>query len=206
MTNQQHQGDQHELNDKSNERFERSNRPECDSVTSPHISVVSTADHQRGHDSGWWIEADQDPDDLKAAIDRVLAESLVRDAREWAIHDWEGFGEFDPSGITSIEELSAVALGIAEHGDAFAAYVGFFGTDLDTCSLFERAYLGRWHSTSDYAQHFAEEMGWREQFDAVPDWLREFITVDWSKLASYLESEIDVVPGPNGMVYLFSSD
>jgi antirestriction protein len=173
---------------------------------SPMIYVVSLEDYRRGWPNGWWIEADQDPDELEAAIDRVLADSPVPGAHNWEVHDWEGFGELDPSSFASVAELSAVSLGIAEHGHPFAAYISLYGSDAETCNRFERSYLGRWHSAIDYAKHFAEELGWRGQLDGVPECLRDFVTLDWVRLAAYLEGEIDVVPAPNGMVYLFGSD
>lgn len=59
----------------------------------PRIYVASLADYNAGRLHGCWIVANQSPDDIYREIQEMLSASEVPNAEEWAIHDFEGFGD-----------------------------------------------------------------------------------------------------------------
>src|SRR5436189_4774564 len=63
-------------------------------VETPRIYAATLSDYNAGRLHGAWIDADQDPEELQAEIDAMLAKSAEPVAEEWAIHDYEGFGLF----------------------------------------------------------------------------------------------------------------
>lgn len=90
----------------------------------PRIYVASLSDYNAGRLHGAWIDAVQEIDELHGAIADMLAGSSTGRAEEWAIHDYEGFGPVELSEYESLANVARLARGIAEHGPAYAAWVG----------------------------------------------------------------------------------
>ncbi len=163
------------------------------------IYVASLSDYNAGRLHGEWIDADQDADEIQAAVKAMLAKSKEPSAEEWAIHDYEGFGGIRIHEWESFETVSELAAAIEEHGDAFAAFYGYqdqADTVAECVEAFEDAYRGEWDSERDYAEQFAEDCGYE-----VPEWLRYH--VDWDSVARDLFCgdcySVDASPG----VYVF---
>ena len=89
---------------------------------SPKIYVACLASYNAGHLYGEWILADQEPQEIQAAIQSMLEKSPEPFAEEWAVHDYEGFGSISLSEWPSIERVSALAKLIAEHGEPFTLW------------------------------------------------------------------------------------
>src|SRR3546814_2841719 len=83
----------------------------------PRIYVACLAAYNNGYLHGSWIDAEQDAwaiyDDVKA----MLAASPIAEAEEWAIHDYEGFGNVRISEYAGFAYVSELAAFIAEHGE-----------------------------------------------------------------------------------------
>jgi len=77
-------------------------------------------------------------------------------AEEFAIHDSE---DIDVSEYTSLETVSEMAEQLAEHGEAWNAYVSYRGTDYATPSDFEDCYQGESDSEESFAQEYADSCG-----------------------------------------------
>ncbi|MGW0019942.1 antirestriction protein ArdA [Rhodococcus sp. NPDC003382] len=92
------------------------------STPGPRIYVASLADYNAGRLHGAWLDAGRDPADLQADIRAMLAAAPEPGAEEYAIHDYEGFGEARIYEHDSLELVSRIARGIAAHGLAFAAW------------------------------------------------------------------------------------
>jgi antirestriction protein len=172
-------------------------------LTNPRIYVASLADYNQGELRGAWLDADQDPDELRAEIAAMLARSPEPVAEDWAIHDYEGFGNFQISEYESLAVVSAVALGIAECGPAFAAYAAAFGTDEQTLRAFDDIYLGRWPSLDAYAHHMADEFGWEAALRQLPADMQPFVQLDYQQVANFIDSAMTVVEG-GGEIYVFA--
>ena len=128
----------------------------------PRIYVADLAAYNSGTLRGEWIDATQDPEDIKAEIQTMLAKSPEPGAEEWAIHDYEGFGELRLSEFEDIDSVSRVAKLIEEHGDVFPAVIAHFGGTryLDEAEeAMTEKYYGTYKSLADWAESYAEDTG-----------------------------------------------
>jgi antirestriction protein len=169
--------------------------------TAPRIYVACLAAYNNGRLHGEWIDADQDAEDIWSEVQRMLAASPEPGAEEWAIHDHEGFGELRLSEWESIERVASIAAGIAEHGEAFTAWLSY-DADRDPADLdaFADAYMGEWDSIRAYAEDYADSTG----LDALADQAGSpYVVVDIDALARDMEIELYAAPSGNGSVYVF---
>jgi antirestriction protein len=186
---------------RQNEHNERDRRE------APRIYVASLADYNAGHLHGEWIDADAEAEQIHAAIHVMLQRSPTEDAEEFAIFDFDGFHPWKPDEYESIETVATVAQGIAEHGQAFAHWVGVIGTTESTLlDGFEDAYLGHWESTVSYGEDLVESIGlWTDQ--VVPDSLSAYVQFDYEAFADDLTGSGDIVASEgDGGVYLFEGN
>jgi antirestriction protein len=171
--------------------------------------VASLADYVAGRLHGVWLEADQDPGELRDQVAAMLGRSPEAVAEEWAIHDYEGFGPVRLSEHESLERVAALAWGIAEHGSAYAHWAAICGgEEAESGTAFEERYLGYWRSVEDYAEHLLADLGYEELLErAVPDGLRPYVSFDYVGYARDLQlgGEITLSEGDGG-VYLFTAE
>jgi antirestriction protein len=180
-----------------------SGTPERPRLDTPRIYVASLADYNNGELHGTWIDADQDPDELRTAIAAMLARSTEEVAEDWAIHDFEGFGPFQVGEYESLDVVSAVGLGIAEYGEAFAAYASFAGTDEEALAAFSDCYLGHWSNLEEYAHNMAEEFGWEAALQQLPENMQPYVSIDYEQVAQFLDSTMNIIEAQGG-IYVFS--
>lgn len=190
----------------------------------PRIYAASLTDYNAGCLHGAWLPAD-DLSGLHDGIAAMLSASPTADrtgevAEEWAIHDTDGFG---PSvRLDEYESLATVALlaqGIAEHGPSFAAWWSYCDPELPSDAdrqearwrqlkeRYEEAYLGEHDSPSAYVEAFLEDLGLDlDAWDAVPEFLRAYISIDVGGLARDMElgGDVTTVQSERG-VYVFSA-
>jgi antirestriction protein len=172
----------------------------------PRIYVASLSDYNDGRLHGVWIDADQTAEELHEAIQKMLGHSMIAGAEEWAIHDYEGFGAIRLSEFESMETVSRIAAGIAEHGPAFSALVEIVGTDTDDALRhFEDHYQGRYDSMEAFAEQLADDLGWPEQLDRLGASLRPYVSIDYGMLARDLGTELYAVEADEGGVYVFDT-
>jgi len=169
----------------------------------PKVYIASLADYNAGRLHGAWIDAAQDPEELAAAAQTMLAASPTPFAEEYAIHDFEGFGPLRLSEYQSLETVSLVAQGIAEHGAVFAHWATLVDElTPDALNRFKEAYRGHHACVADYANELLEDLGaWRE---LEPQWLQPYLQIDVEGFARDLELSGDVLTseGDDG-VYIF---
>ncbi len=175
-------------------------KPTHEITAPPRIYVASLSDYNAGVLHGAWIDADQTPAEIQDEIDAMLNASKDPGADEWAIHDHEGFGPLNFSEYEVLRKVSEWAHAIAEHGEAFAAYADYVGTDYATVEGFGDEYAGTWDSEEDFAQDLAEQLG------AMPDDLQWPLNcIDWERAARDLFIDSYWSTGaPGGAVYVFS--
>ena len=172
----------------------------------PRIYVASLADYNAGRLVGTWIEADQQPEELQAAVSAMLARSSESVAEEWAIHSYEGFGTLRLSEYESLETVARLAAGIAEHGPAFAALAEIVGADQeDVLRHFEDQYLGAFESMTDFARQFCDDLGWETKLGQLPEGLRRYVEIDYEQLGFDLATELDGVSNGEGGIYVFDT-
>jgi len=142
----------------------------------PKIYVACLATYNNGYLHGEWIDAHQDVHDLYAEIKKIIASSPILHAEEFAIHDYEGFGDVYVGEYISLETISALADFIVEHGELGAGVLSCMNGDIDEARrVLEDCYYGEHDSEEDFAISFAEETM------TIPDYLSFYI--DYEKMA-----------------------
>jgi len=172
----------------------------------PRIYVASLSDYNDGRLHGSWIDAAQEPDELDRAVGAMLSRSPISGAEEFAIHDYENFGPLRLSEYESLETVSRIATGIAEHGPPFAHFAALVDSnDVDELDGFEDAYLGHFVSVQDYAEYLLDDLGYEELIDrTVPEHIRPYVHLDVEGFARDLELSGDVTASEgDGGVYVF---
>lgn len=184
---------------------------EAEPRAGPRIYVASLSDYNDGILHGTWLDAAVEHDDLQTGIHQMLAASPTarrygEPAEEWAIHDVEGFGGLSVGEYESVERITAMAKGIAEHGLAFAAWVADVGGDAADTQRFEEAFLGSWDSAEDYARQLVDDLGTPNGLHGFDEWLLSHI--DYSSIARDLTLGGDntVVEKPGGGVWVFEGN
>ena len=124
---------------------------EAEPRAAPRIYVASLTDYNAGILHGEWIEASDDAETMQDGIDSMLAASPTTRrygdiSEEWAIHDYEGFGQLRISEYEPLSKIAALASGITEHGMAFTAWAEYSGSDSEQLEGFDDHYLGEWDS------------------------------------------------------------
>ncbi|MGW0019944.1 antirestriction protein ArdA [Rhodococcus sp. NPDC003382] len=127
-------------------------------------------------------------------------------AEEYAIHDYEGFGEARIYEHDSLELVSRIARGIAAHGLAFAAWADIQDGDETALDRFEAAYLGHYESEQAYAEQLIDDLGYQQLLDnSVPDSLRPYARIDTEALARdmQLDGDLHFYPADDGGIWVF---
>jgi antirestriction protein len=160
----------------------------------PRICVASLSDYNGGILHGAWIAADQSPEELYSAVQAMLGQSPTPGAEEFAIHDYEGFGQYEVGEYDSLDWISAIARGITERGLAFAAWVETCDRDADRVAQFEDAYRGSWESVEAYADELLSDLGYDKTIDAAtPGWLQPYVAFNMEAFARDLTLNGDIV-------------
>jgi antirestriction protein len=97
------------------------------------------------------------------------------------------------------DKVADLAANISEHGEAYAAYVSYQGTDYADPKDFEERYQGEWDSEQAYAEHLIDE----GVLGTIPKALANYI--DTEKFAHDLFiSDYWSIDAGGGRVYVFS--
>jgi len=141
----------------------------------PRIYVACLAAYNSGILHGRWINATT-PDEIKAEVSAMLAESPVPQAEEWAIHDYEGFEGVSLSECASFETVCDLAAFLSEHGSLGAKLHQHFGGRLEEARAAFEDYAGQYKTAADFAEEMIRETG-----TEIPASLQYYI--DWQALA-----------------------
>lgn len=147
------------------------------------IYVACLAAYNSGTLHGAWIDADQDADAIFEEVQTMLADSPVPDAEEWAIHDFQGFGNVTLSESESLERVSELAKFIEKHGETGIAVLEHFAGDLDEAQQGIENYIGTYASLADYAEEVMEG-------ETIPERIAPYI--DYERMAKDWEMNGDI--------------
>jgi antirestriction protein len=134
----------------------------------------------------------------------MLRTGYVAGAEEYAILDYSDFCGVRVDEFDGLENISRLAQGIAEHGEAFAQWTEYLGiSNMDEVErTFGDAFCGRFESTEAYVEHVLSETGFNERLDealdVIADDLRGYISIDTEQLARDWEMELHVVETVDG--------
>jgi antirestriction protein len=171
----------------------------------PRIYVACLAAYNSGELHGKWINASQDTDSIFTDIYSMLKSSPEIGAEEWAIHDYEGFGEIKLSEWADIRRVSAIAKLIAEHGDPFCVWYQsqdahhFESEELE--EKFSEQWQGAHDSESAFADNLLEGTG---QISELPTWAQNYF--DFGSYARDLSLSGDYsFVRHEGQIYVYSN-
>lgn len=175
---------------------------------SPAIYVASLADYNNGVLHGAWIDAARESSDIQADIDAMLAQSREPNAEEFAIFDYDQFGQCRLHENDPIDLVARIARGIKEHGYAFAAWAEVNEGTAERFDDFTEAYLGRYDSVQDYAEQLVDDLGYTAELAKLPESLRRYLRFDTEALAHDMEQGGDIYPvgSPDGGVWIFQGN
>jgi len=99
-----------------------------------------------------------------------------------------------------------LAKGIAEHGQAFAAYADWNRQGDPELVRFGEHYEGIFPTREAWAEEVANEVfEWPRYLETIPELLRSYVRFDYVNFALTLEQHRHVVEGDEG-VYVFNPD
>ena len=171
----------------------------------PKIYVACLASYNAGVLFGKWIDANQSADDIMTEISIMLRESNELGAEEWAVHDYEGFGQISLSEWPDIARVAVIAPLIEEHGDAFSLwYESQDGQHVDTGEIEER-FMEQWQGAHDskeaFADYLLESTG---ELQEMPEMARRYFNFEAFARDLELSGDYTFVRA-NGQIYAFSN-
>lgn len=129
----------------------------------PRIYVACLAAYNNGYLHGEWIDASQETDGLYREVKKILSASPVPYSDEWAIHDYEDFGDALIHEYTSLETVSEIADYISTHGELGAAVLCHTGNNIEEAlKIIEDCYQGEFDSEEDFAYYWTHEVDCRK--------------------------------------------
>ncbi len=167
--------------------------------TELRIYVTCLAAYNAGRLYGRWIDAAQDVDAIESDVRAMLAASPEPHAEEWAIHDYEGFGELRLSESESFERVHALAGFIEEQAELGCALLTHFSGDLDDATTALENHAGCYRSLADYAQELTEET------TAIPETLLHYIDYDAMARDMELNGDVFTIETAHDEVHVFWS-
>lgn len=151
----------------------------------PRIYVACLAAYNNGYLHGRWIDAAQDAWAIYDDVRAMLAASPIAEAEEWAIHDYEGFGNVRISEYAGFAYVSELASFVAEHGELGLSLLEHYSGEIEEArEALEDRYIGTYSSLADYAQEVTEDL------ITIPQTLAYYI--DWQAMARDAEMSGDV--------------
>ena len=165
----------------------------------PRIYVACLAAYNSGILHGEWIDAAQEAWALWDDVSAILAASPIAGAEEWAIHDYEGFGEVSIAEYQGLDSVAAIAAFIAGHGELGAALIDHCDGNLEEArEALDDRYMGSHASLADYVQELTEEG------TTIPHALRYYI--DWQAMArdAGLNGDLFTVQTAFDVVHVFA--
>ena len=162
------------------------------------IYAACLAAYNAGYLHGRWINAEQSAEDINAAIQTMLKASPIKDAEEWAIHDYEGFEGLNISEYEGVSDIVEKAEFIAEYGELGAQLAAYHGGMDYAKTALEDHYAGQYESVEDFAREITEET------TQIPGNLTSYI--DYERMARDLEiNDVTAIELSHGEVHIFWS-
>jgi len=184
---------------------EQKNEREQSPKLNPRVWIGSWADYNNGRLHGDWCDAAAEPEELWKDIHHILATSHEEIAEDWGVFDYDEFGGFRVGEAETVETITTVARGIAQHGEAFSLWAELHDADPEMLANFEDAYLGEYDSAEDWARELMDDTGVEQTLnEAIPEGLRPYVQIDYEQFARDARgSDIHFEESSGGGVYVF---
>lgn len=105
---------------------------------------------------GVWVDATQSEDEIMENIWDMLDNSTEPDAEDYAIHDYEGFGNIKIHEYEAISNIVEYTSFIEEHGKLGLALLSDYSID-EARLMLEEHYQGSYDSEVDFARELFDE-------------------------------------------------
>ena len=175
----------------------------------PRVWIGSLADYNNGTLTGDWVDAVVDDGTLIGAAQRIVATSEDPAAEEYAIFDYDDFGDFKVEEYEQLSTVAKVARGIREHGPAFAAWAQLHDADPDMLDAFGDSYLGEYESPASPSTSRAQSAGDIERRIEAEfgQHLAPYLRVDYEGWArdAWLNGDVYVCHKDGGGCWIFST-
>ncbi|MGQ3887866.1 antirestriction protein ArdA [Legionella sp. CNM-1927-20] len=125
-------------------------------MLTPSIYVACLASYNHGILHGTWINANQSTDEISGEIQTMLAQSTIENASDYAIHDYEGFGNINLSEYEDLDNITQYAEFIATYGELGQALIADISLE-EAQTMITNSYVGCYDSEIDFAWHILEE-------------------------------------------------
>ncbi|MFA3790841.1 antirestriction protein ArdA [Aliiglaciecola sp. SL4] len=121
--------------------------------TTAKIYVTDLAAYNSGTLHGIWIDNLLDLTEVEERIATMLSKSPIKGAEEYAIHDYEGFGNIDIGEFFSIERVHNIARFIFENDEYGHLILSYCNEDIEEANrMLTDCFLGQYDSVENYAQ------------------------------------------------------
>lgn len=161
------------------------------------IYVACLASYNSGRVHGVWLDATQDLKKIRAKIRRMLNESPIQNASDWAIHGEEGFGDLELSETENLETIQQIVHFIQKHGELGRYLLAQHKGDTDySQKMLDEYYVGCFETLADYALETMRH--------EVPDHLH--FHIDWQKVGEDMTftGDVDVFEENENTLHIFS--
>ena len=169
------------------------------SVT-PRIYVADLSAYNSGVLHGAWIEAAQDPDDIHAEIQAMLAKSPEPIAEDWGLFDYEGFGSVRLSEYEDIAHVAEMADLIVKHGDLAAEVIAHTSTVDEAREMLDEQYQGSFENIEDWAAQYLDDTG---ALKDMPASLKYYFHYEMFARDCEINGEITSIETSDGQVHVF---
>ena len=132
-------------------------------MDSPRIYVACLAAYNSGFLHGAWISVEVS-DDIRHNIQMMLAASPIKNSEEYAIHDYEGFGDKSLSEWEDIDSVVSLAKFMARYGELGGVLLGEYSVE-EAETLLEDCYHGSYNSEVEFAEAIFDDC----YSNAIPD-------------------------------------
>jgi antirestriction protein len=116
----------------------------------PQVYVVCLASYNAGCTHGEWLCASDS--DLEDQIEKLLEESPIEDAEEWAIHDYEDMPNLGTN--PDIDRVIEIAEAVEEHGEGFLVYIKHW----DDVRKYQERHEGEFETEVKLAHFYADNL------------------------------------------------
>jgi antirestriction protein len=139
----------------------------------PKIYVACLAAYNNGYHHGTWIDATQSVEAINEEIQAMLKQSPIPHAEEWAIHDYDDFGNLRLGEYENLETVTQIASFIAEQGELGMALLDYTNHDVSAAKrLLEECYEGKHENERQFAYQLFTDC------HEIPEYLEPYIDYD----------------------------
>lgn len=132
-----------------NDLVHTNNPPHSDKLI-PQIYVACLAAYNAGRHYGAWIDATQEVEQIHQEIQKMLSNSPIPNAEEWAIH-CHNFGSISLDENEDLQVVHSMAVFLEEHGSLGAGILDYYG-DIDSArNAIEHRYHGEYENELEFA-------------------------------------------------------